>query len=101
MKIKKDCNECGKPLADWQIKQGYTQCLDCYNAPKAKKKPLHEELEEIAVEEESEKNVNDESETDTETEKEVDEGVKEIASEDLGYGSGHLEDEDQGEEEDE
>ncbi|MFH1229859.1 MAG: hypothetical protein V1678_05570 [Candidatus Aenigmatarchaeota archaeon] len=99
MKIKKDCNECGKPLQDWQIKQGYSVCLDCYNSKGTKKKSLHEDLKEIAVEEESQKGVNDESEKDTETEKEIDAGVKEIDSEDLGYGSGHLEDEDQGEEE--
>jgi uncharacterized Zn finger protein (UPF0148 family) len=99
MKVKKDCKECGKPLADWQIKQGYDVCLDCYNTKKTKKKPLHEDLEEIALEEETAKDVDSESEEDTETEKEIDEGVKELDEEDLGYGSGHLEDENQGEDE--
>jgi len=99
MKEKKDCKECGIPLKDWQVKQGYDLCLKCYNS-KRTGKSSHEILKEKAVEEESKKNLNDESERDTDTEKEVDVGVKEIESEDLGHGSGHLEDEEQGEEED-
>ena len=67
MKEKKDCKECGIPLKDWQVKQGYDLCLECYNS---KRKPSHEILKEKAVEEESEKNLNDESEKDTATEKE-------------------------------
>jgi len=38
MKIKKDCKECGSPLKDWQIKQGYDLCLECYNSKKGIKR---------------------------------------------------------------
>ena len=34
MKEKKDCKECGIPLKDWQVKQGYDLCLECYNSSK-------------------------------------------------------------------
>jgi len=37
MKEKKDCKECGVPLKDWQVKQGYDLCLECYNSRKNKK----------------------------------------------------------------
>jgi uncharacterized Zn finger protein (UPF0148 family) len=99
MKEKKDCKECGTPLKDWQVKQGYDLCLKCYNSGRVAKKSTSEDFEEEAAEEENEKELNDESEEDTDTEKEIDEGVKELDEEDLGFGSGHLEDEDQGEEE--
>ena len=97
MKEKKDCKECGVPLKDWQVKGGYDLCLECYNS---KRKTAHERLKEEAIEEESEEDAQDESERETETEKEFDKGNEEMDSEDLGYGSGHLEDELQGEEED-
>jgi uncharacterized Zn finger protein (UPF0148 family) len=97
MKKKKDCKECGAPLKDWQIKEGYDLCLECY---KAKRKTSHELLKGRALKEETEKVFDDEFEEEvTETEKEVDEGVEEIDDEDLGYGTGHLEDEVEGEEE--
>jgi uncharacterized Zn finger protein (UPF0148 family) len=98
MKEKRDCKECGAPLKDWQVKQGYNLCLECY---RNMRKSSHELLKEKALEEETEKVFDDEFEEEvTETEKEVDEGVEEIDEEDLGYGSGHLEDELEGEEED-
>ena len=98
MKMKKDCKECGAPLKDWQVKEGYDLCLECYNE---KRKSSHELLKEKAVEEETEKVFDDEFEEEvTETEKEVDKGVEEIDEKDLGYGTGHLEDEVEGEEED-
>lgn len=96
MKEKRDCKECGVPLKDWQVKEGYDLCLDCY---KESRKSSHEILKEKALEEESQEDAENEEEEDTETEEEVDEGVKEIDDEDLGYGSGHLEDDLQGEEE--
>lgn len=34
MKEKKDCKSCGVPLKDWQIKQGYDMCLECYREGK-------------------------------------------------------------------
>ncbi|MBN2202815.1 MAG: hypothetical protein JW700_01320 [Candidatus Aenigmarchaeota archaeon] len=99
MKIKKDCKECGVPLKDWQAKQDYDLCLECYNEKQIeKKKSTHEVLGEMASEEENEKMLEDESERDTQTEDEVDKGVEEIDDEDLGYGSGHLEEDLQGEE---
>lgn len=98
MKKKKDCKECGTPLKDWQIKEGYDLCLECY---KEKRKSTHELLKEKAVKEETEKVFDDEFEEEvTNTEKEVDEGVKDMDNEEFGYGSGHLEDEEEGEEED-
>ncbi|MFH0929358.1 MAG: hypothetical protein V1818_03310 [Candidatus Aenigmatarchaeota archaeon] len=101
MKPKKDCIECGVPLKDWQAKQDYDLCLECYNEKQIKKeKSTHETLKEMAIDEESEKTADDESERETETEKEVDEGIKEIEDEELGYDSGHLEDDLQGDEED-
>lgn len=95
MKEKRDCKECGVPLKDWQVKQGYDMCLECFN----EKKSSHEALKEEALEEESQQDAENEEEEDTETEKEVDAGVEEIDEEDLGYGSGHLEDDLEGEEE--
>lgn len=41
MKEKKDCKECGIPLKDWQVKQGYDLCLECYNSSKSKKMIKH------------------------------------------------------------
>ena len=95
MKEKRDCKECGVPLKDWQVKQGYDLCLDCYK----EKKSSHNMLKEKALEEESQEDAENEEEEDTETEEEVDKGVEEIDEKDLGYGSGHLEDDLQGEEE--
>jgi hypothetical protein len=90
MKEKKDCKECGAPLKDWQVKQGYDLCLECY---KSKRKTSHEILKEDAMKEENEEKINDESEReDVEEEEEVEEV-------DLGEDNEHLEDEDQGEEE--
>lgn len=37
MKVKKDCKECGSPLKDWQAKQGFDLCLECYNSNRTKK----------------------------------------------------------------
>jgi DNA-directed RNA polymerase subunit M/transcription elongation factor TFIIS len=97
MKKKKDCKECGAPLKDWQVKEDYDLCLECY---REKRKTSHELLKERAVEEKTEKVFDDEFEEEvTETEKEVDKGVEEIDDKDLGYGTGHLEDEVEGEEE--
>lgn len=97
MKEKKDCKECGAPLKDWQIRGGYDLCLECY---REKRKSSHEILKEKALEEESQEDAENEDERETETEEEFDEGIEEIDDEDLGYGSGHLEDDLQGEEED-
>ena len=91
MKQKKDCKECGAPLKDWQIKEGYDLCLDCY---KESRKSTHDFLKEKALDDESQ-----EEEEDTDTEEEVDRGLEEIDDEEFGYGSGHLEDDLQGEEE--
>ena len=96
MKEKRDCKECGVPLKDWQVKQNYNLCLECYNE---KRRSSHDILKEKALEEESQKNAQDDSERHTETEEKVDKGVEEIDEKDLGYGSGHLEDDLQGEEE--
>jgi len=93
MKEKKDCKECGVPLKDWQIKQGYDLCLECY---KNKRKTSHEVLKDKAIEEEGEveeKNVKVRKETRDEMEEE--EGVEKT----LGEGNEHLEDEEQGAEE--
>jgi len=93
MKEKKDCKECGVPLKDWQIKQGYDLCLECY---KNKRKTSHEILKDKAIEEEGEveeKNVKVRKETRDEMEEE--EGVEKT----LGEGNEHLEDEEQGAEE--
>lgn len=38
MKRKKDCKICGTPLKDWQIKQNYDLCLECYREGKKNKK---------------------------------------------------------------
>lgn len=98
MKVKKDCIECGVPLKDWQAKQDYDLCLECYNEKQAKKKEsVHEKLKEMAMEEENQKELQDDSERSTQTEKEVDKGAEELDDEDLGYGSGHLEEDLQGE----
>lgn len=36
MKEKRDCKECGKPLKDWQVKQGYELCSECYSSGRRK-----------------------------------------------------------------
>ena len=96
MKAKKDCKECGAPLKDWQAKEGYDLCLDCY---KSSRKSVHDTLKAKALEEESQKDAEGEEEEDTETEEEVDRSVDDIDPEEFGYGSGHYEDDLQGEEE--
>lgn len=99
MKKKKDCKECGVSLKDWQAKQDYDLCLECYREKK-NRPSAHEILTEKALEEEAQKITEDDSERHTEIEKEIDKGVEEIDEKDLGYGSGHLEDDLQGEEDD-
>jgi uncharacterized Zn finger protein (UPF0148 family) len=93
MKEKKDCKECGAPLKDWQVKQGYELCLECY---KSKRKTSHEILKEKAIEEDGAKEIKNESE-----EKEFKEETEEeaLVEENLGEDSGHLENHLQGEEE--
>ena len=84
MKEKKDCKECGIPLKDWQVKQGYDMCLDCYNSKK--RKSSHEILKEDAIKEEDDKEVKEEMKE------------EELVEEDLGENNGHLEDDEQGKE---
>ena len=60
MKEKKDCKECGVPLKEWQIKQGYDLCLKCYNSKKTIRKTSHELLQEKAIKEEGSKEMKDE-----------------------------------------
>lgn len=67
-------------------------CVKKYK-PKKRKKIFAKQLEEKAIEEEDEKMINDESERENlDEEKEIDEI-------DMGDGNEHLEDEEQGEEE--
>jgi protein-arginine kinase activator protein McsA len=41
MKEKRDCKNCGVPLKEWQVKQGYDLCLECYkDSKKTIKTPL-------------------------------------------------------------
>jgi len=54
MKEKKDCKECGAPLKDWQVKQGYVLCLECYKSKKTRRKTSHEFLRDKSIEEEGE-----------------------------------------------
>jgi len=92
MKEKKDCKECGAPLKDWQVKQGYDLCLECY---KSKRKTSHEILKEKAMEEEGEEEIKDENE-EREDKEEMEE--EDLVEENLGEDNEHLEDEEQGEE---
>jgi hypothetical protein len=63
MKEKKDCKECGAPLENWQIKQGYDLCLECYNSKKTtRRKTSHELLQDKSAEEEGEKEEKNEHE---------------------------------------
>jgi len=92
MKKKKDCIECGAPLKDWQVRQDYDLCLECYNEKRGKKdKSVHE-----ALKEEGQQEIKDEKKR-KELEKIQEE--EELADQRLGD-SGHLEDDLQGEEED-
>ena len=92
MKEKKDCKECGTPLKDWQIKQGYDLCLECY---KSKRKTSHEILHEKAIEEEGEvEEKNNKIRKETRDEMEEEEEVEGELGEDDS-------DKDQGEEEEE
>ena len=97
MKKKKDCKECGSPLKDWQVKQDYDLCLECYNERKQKEdRSVHETLQEEAIKEEGEKEIKDENET-----KKIKLEEEEIVfvEKQLGEKGGHLEDDLQGEEE--
>lgn len=92
MKEKKDCKECGKPLKDWQIKQGSDLCLECY---KSKKKTSHELLHNKSIEEEGEvEEKNNKKRKNTRDEMEEEEEV----DENLGEVNEHSEDEEQDEE---
>lgn len=51
MKEKRDCKNCGVPLKDWQVKQGYDLCLECYNETK-KPNVVKNLLKEEAIQEE-------------------------------------------------
>ena len=93
MKEKKDCKECGAPLKDWQIKQGYNLCLDCY---KSKKKTVHETLQEEAIAESGEREIKGEKEFKEFKEEEEEEALVE---ENLGEDDEHSEDDLQGDEE--
>jgi len=74
MKEKKDCKECGTPLEDWQIKQGYDLCLECYNS---KRKTSHELLQDKSTEEEGEiEEKNEHKRKETRDEKEEEEEVE-------------------------
>ena len=76
MKEKKDCKECGVPLKNWQVKQGYDLCLECYKS----KKTSHELLQDKSTEEEGdieEKNEHKRKETRDEKEEEIEENNKE------------------------
>ena len=63
MKEKKDCKECGVPLKDWQVKQGYDLCLGCYKSKKTtRRKTSHELLQDKSIEEEGEIEIKGEKE---------------------------------------
>ena len=96
MKEKKDCKECGAPLKDWQVKQGYDLCLECYKSKKTRRKTSHELLRDKAIEEEGEKEIKDVKER-KEIRDEMEE--EELVEEYLGEDNEHLEDQEQGEEE--
>lgn len=96
MRKKKDCKECGAPLKDWQIKQDYDLCLECYNERKKKgDTPIREVLAEEAIKEEGEQEIKDEKERKESLEQKEEEALVE---QNLGERSGHLEDDLQGEE---
>ena len=99
MKEKKDCKECGAPLKDWQIKQGYDLCLECYNSKRTSRKTSHEILKEEAIEKKSQKVFDDEEDVTDKEDKEMQEVEKDTFVEgDLGEDNGHLENYVQGEE---
>lgn len=92
MKEKKDCKECGASLKDWQVKQGYDLCLECY---KSKRKTSHELLQDKSAEEEGEvEEKNNKKRKETRDEMEEEEEVEE----NLGEANEHSGDEEQGEE---
>jgi len=90
MKEKKDCKECGAPLKDWQVKQGYDLCLECY---KSKRKTSHELLQDKSAEEEGEVEEKDNKKR-KETRDEMEE--EEEVEENLGEANEHSGDEEQG-----
>ncbi|MFH1474212.1 MAG: hypothetical protein ABIE55_04985 [Candidatus Aenigmatarchaeota archaeon] len=95
MKKKKDCIECGVPLKDWQAKEDYDLCLECYNEKQIKKnKSAHETLKEMAIEEEGQQEIKDKKKR---KEFEKIEEEEDLADQRLGD-SGHLENDLQGEE---
>ncbi len=84
-------------MKDWQVRQDYDLCLECYNERRGKKdKSVHEVLKEEAIEEEGQQEIKDKKKR-KELEKIKEE--EELADQRLGD-SGHLEDDLQGEEED-
>jgi len=93
MEKKKDCKECGAPLKDWQVKQGYDLCLECYKSKKtAPKKTSHEILQDGSAKEEGEvEEKNERKRKETRNEKEEEEVVEGELGEDDS-------DKDQGEE---
>ena len=97
MKEKKDCKECGVPLKEWQVKQGYELCLECYNSKKTtRRKTSHELLQDKSAGEEGreeEKDVKKRKETRDEMEEE------EEVEENLGEANEHSGDEEQGDKE--
>jgi len=96
MKEKKDCKECGAPLENWQVKQGYDLCLECYKSKKTtRRKTSHELLHEKAIEEEGEIEEKDERKR-KETRDEMEE--EEEVEENFGEVNEHSEDEEQGDE---
>jgi cobalamin biosynthesis protein CobT len=77
MKEKKDCKECGAPLEDWQVKQGYDLCLECYKSKKTGRKTSHELLQDKSTEEEGEiEEKNEHKRKETRDEKEEEEEVE-------------------------
>lgn len=62
MKEKRDCKECGKPLKDWQVKNGYELCQECYGSSRRKVSKPAEGSEEVKKECVTEENLGENDE---------------------------------------
>jgi len=101
MKKKKDCKECGSPLDDWQVKQGYDLCLECYKSKKTGRKTSHELLQDKSAKEEGEiEEKNEHKRKETRDEKEEEEEVEgELGENDSDKDQGEKEEIEEDEEE--